>query len=317
MSQSVNVVIGGGTGLIGKALSAKLTSMNINIRIISRCPRGKGDLSWKTIETCGLPEDTHVLVNLAGRTIGEINPMLLFPKNNRQFLEELRSSRIETTKMLVNNLPTSAKKMINSSAVGFYKPDMDRCYTEDDPYVDYDFITRLVHEWESSCAGPKLSGVQCVLLRTGVVLSKNGGALSSMYWPHRLGLGGPVGNGRQWFSWIHIDDLVNLVCFLITDPSSESLTGPINATSPNPVRQYAFSRALSESVGAPPLGGRLPTPPFVIRAMMGRERAPLLLEGQRVLPVKAQAAGFKFAFPTLEAALENIYGKRPGPVPID
>ncbi|VDD75168.1 unnamed protein product [Mesocestoides corti] len=280
--------IGGGTGLIGKALSAKLTSMNINIRIISRCPRGKGDLSWKTIETCGLPEDTHVLVNLAGRTIGEINPMLLFPKF-----------------------------VVIVELLRFYKPDMDRCYTEDDPYVDYDFITRLVHEWESSCAGPKLSGVQCVLLRTGVVLSKNGGALSSMYWPHRLGLGGPVGNGRQWFSWIHIDDLVNLVCFLITDPSSESLTGPINATSPNPVRQYAFSRALSESVGAPPLGGRLPTPPFVIRAMMGRERAPLLLEGQRVLPVKAQAAGFKFAFPTLEAALENIYGKRPGPVPID
>ncbi|VDK38828.1 unnamed protein product [Taenia asiatica] len=230
-SAKLNVVIGGGTGLIGRVLKSKLLSKNANVRIITRDPKRNGDLSW------------------------------------------------------------------------------------DDPGVDYGFLARLVRDWEAACSGTQLKGVQRVLVRTGIVLSKNGGALSKMYLTHRLGLGSPIGSGQQWLSWIHIDDLVNLYCFLIMNPAGLRLSDAVNGTAPYPVRQGAFSHALSEALGAPSIGEHIPMPAFMIRAIMGKERAPLLLEGQKVLPVKAQAAGFEFDFPTLELALENIYGKRPQPVP--
>ncbi|KAM7537134.1 hypothetical protein Aperf_G00000069657 [Anoplocephala perfoliata] len=231
------------------------------------------------------------------------------------FLQEVHLSRIETTKTLVERLPESTKHFINASAIGFYKPDLSRTYTEEDSYVDYGFISRLVYDWEAACSDPKLGApVRRVFVRIGIVLSRDGGTLSNMYLSHRLGLAGPIGGGKQWFSWIHIDDLVNIFCFLLTDPSGQKLDGAVNGTAPNPVRQGVFSRALCESLGAPSFGGRIPTPTFMLRALLGRDRAPLLLEGQRVLPAKVAAAGFHFLFPTLESALENLYGKRPSPV---
>ncbi|CDS39552.1 epimerase family protein sdr39u1 [Echinococcus multilocularis] len=316
-SAKLNVVIGGGAGLIGKALTSKLLSKNANVRIISRNPNRSGDLSWKVVESSGLPGDTHVVINLAGSKIGEVSPRLLIPSVMRSFLQDVYSSRVKTTQILVKSIPKTTKTFINASAIGFYEPHLSRCYTEDDPSVDYGFLARLVRDWEAACSGTQLEGVQRVFVRTGIVLSKNGGALSKMYPAHRLGLGGPIGSGQQWLSWIHIDDLVNLYCFLIMNPAGRQLTGAVNGTAPCPVRQGAFSRAFSESLGVPSIGGCIPTPAFVIRAIMGKERAPLLLEGQRVLPAKVQAAGFKFNFPTLELALESIYGRRPQPVPID
>ncbi|VDM16429.1 unnamed protein product [Hydatigera taeniaeformis] len=259
-SAKLNIVIGGGTGLIGKALTSKLLSRNASVRIITRNPRHNKDMSWETVESCGLPEDTDVIINLAGRYVGEVSPGLLIPS------------------------------------------------------VDNGFLARLVREWETACSSTRLEGVKRVLVRIGVVLSKDGGFLSRLYQTHRLGLGGPIGSGQQWISWIHIDDLVNLFCFLIMSPAGKHLSDAVNATAPYPVRQGAFSHALSESLSAPFAGGHIFTPAFMVRAIMGRERAPLLLEGQRVLPAKAQEAGFKFNYPTLELALENIYGKRPRPV---
>ncbi|VDO07550.1 unnamed protein product [Rodentolepis nana] len=308
----------GGNGLIGRALKTKLLAKGINVRIILRNPRRSQDLSWKTVESSGLPEDTHAVINLSGRSIGEINPKFLF--SNRaynEFLEEVRSSRIETTKTLVQSLSKSTKHFINSSAIGFYKPDLSRSYCEKDGYEESGFLSRLVHDWEAACSGSQLDGIRRVFVRTGIALSNDGGALANMYTSHRLGLAGPIGDGKQWFSWIHIDDLVNIFCFLLTDPSGQKLDGPVNATAPNPVRQGAFSRALCQSLGAPSFGGRIPTPAFVVKAMLGAHRAPLLLEGQRVLPVKVTAAGFRFQYPTLESAFENLYGRKLPPVPTD
>eukprot|EP00108_Taenia_solium_P012002 TsM_000368000 transcript=TsM_000368000 gene=TsM_000368000 len=317
-SAKLNVVIGGGTGLIGRVLTSKLLSKNANVRIVTRDPKHNGDLSWKAVESCGLPEDTHVVINLAGRNIGEVSSFEYknyhFNISHRQeFLQDVYSSRVRTTQILVKSIPKTTKTFINASAIGFYEPHLSRCYIEDDPGVDYGFLARLVRDWETACSGTQLEGVQRVLVRTGIVLSKNGGALSKMYLTHRLGLGGPIGSGQQWLSWIHIDDLVNLYCFLIMNPAGLRLSDAVNGTAPYPVRQGAFSHALSEALGAPSIGEHIPMPAFMIRAIMGKERAPLLLEGQKVLPAKAQAAGFEFDFPTLELALENIYGKRPQP----
>ncbi|KAL5108130.1 hypothetical protein TcWFU_008841 [Taenia crassiceps] len=313
-SAKLNVVIGGGTGLIGRVLASSLLSRNANVRIITRNPKHSGDLSWNVVESCGLPEDTHVVINLAGRNVGEVSPKLLIPSYRQAYLQDIYSSRVRATQILVKSTPKTTKTFINASAIGFYEPHLSRCYTESDLSVDYGFLSRLVRDWETACFGTQLEGVQRVLVRTGIVLSKDGGALSKMYLSHRLGLGGPIGSGRQWLSWIHIDDLVNLYCFLIMNSAGQRLSGAVNGTAPCPVRQGAFSRALSEALGVPSFGGHIPMPAFIIRAIMGRERAPLLLEGQRVLPAKAQAAGFEFNFPTLESALENIYGKRPQPV---
>ncbi|VDL24325.1 unnamed protein product [Hymenolepis diminuta] len=314
----MNVVIGGGSGLIGKALKAKLLAKGINVRIISRDPKRSEDLSWKTVESSGLPEDTHAVVNLSGRSIGEINSKFLFSNSSyNEFLEEVHSSRIETTKTLVKSLSKSTKHFINASAIGFYKPDLSISYTEEDKYVESGFLSHLVHDWEAACSGPQLGGVRRVFVRVGIVLSKDGGALTNMYVSHRLGLAGPIGDGKQWFSWIHIDDLVNIFCFLLTDHSGQKLDGPVNGTAPNPVRQGVFSRALCQSLGAPFFAGRIPTPAFVVKAMLGEDRAPLLLEGQRVIPAKVVAAGFRFHYPNLESALENLYGRKPSPVPTD
>nr|CDS32514.2 epimerase family protein sdr39u1 [Hymenolepis microstoma] len=278
----------GGNGLIGKALKAKLLSKGINVRIISRDPRRS-----KTVESSGLPEDTHAVINLSGRSIGEINSKFLLSNTYNEFLEEVRS--------------------INET---FYQR-ISYCYCEEDRYEESGFLSRLVHDWEAACSGPQLDGIRRVIVRVGIVLSKHGGALANMYASHRLGLAGPIGDGKQWFSWIHIDDLVNIFCFLLTDPSGQKLDGPVNGTAPNPVRQGAFSRALCQSLGAPSFGGRIPTPAFVVKAMLGAHRAPLLLEGQRVLPVKATAAGFQFQYPTLESAFENLYGRKLPSVPTD
>ncbi|BHF70776.1 hypothetical protein SprV_0301382900 [Sparganum proliferum] len=308
-----NIVIGGGSGFVGRALISKLRAHNFNVRIVSRKPTEKKDLSWKTVTACGLPEDTQVVVNLSGRSIAEINPRFLIPSVYQDYLEEVRSSRIKTTKLLANNLPKATRKFINASAIGFYKPDLSKTYTEDSPYQDYDFVTRLCRDWEAAAFVPNSQTVHSLRVRIGVVLARNSAFLNSLYTSHRMGLGGPIGSGQQWLSWIHLADLVDLFYFLITQPTVAG-SDVFNGTAPNPVRQAAFSRALSQSLGAP-LAGRVRTPALAMRLLLGGTRATLALEGQRVLPARALSQGFRFRFPTLESALEDIYGRRPSPVP--
>lgn len=308
-----SIVIGGGSGFVGRALISKLRANNFNVRVVSRKPTGKNDLSWQTVTACGLPKDTEVVVNLSGRSIAEINPKFLIPSVYRDYLAEVRSSRIKTTKLLANNLPEATKKFVNASAIGFYKPDLSKTYTEDSPYEDYDFLTRLCRDWEAAAFVPESRTVHSIRVRIGVVLARDAPFLSSLYNAHRMGLGGPIGSGKQWLSWIHLADLVDLFYFLITQPTVAG-SDAFNGTAPNPVRQAAFSRALSESLGAP-MAGCVRTPSVVMRLLLGGDRAAMALEGQRVLPERALSQGFQFRFPTLESTLEDIYGRRPSPVP--
>ncbi|VDP74505.1 unnamed protein product [Echinostoma caproni] len=151
----------------------------------------------------------------------------------------------------------------------------------------------------------------------GVVLAKDSNFIKSLYPSHRLGLGGALGTGRQWISWIHLDDVVRIVQFLL-EPNCSVPVGPVNATSPNAVRQAALSRCLSEAIGAPRLPfGAPPAPAFVFRALLGSDRATLVLDGQRVIPKKLLDARFQFRYTRLEDALQAIFGRKPSPPAYD
>lgn len=209
------------------------------------------------------------------------------------------------------------KAFINASAVGFYKPSLTETFTEAAAYEDHGMITRLVKEWELAAQMPERKDIKQYQLRLGVVLSENSNFVKSLYPSHRVGLGGPIASGRQWISWIHLDDVVRIVQYLL-DPESSVPVGPVNATAPFACRQDAVSKAFSEAVNAPNLPfGPMHTPAFVAKLILGSDRSTLLLEGQRVVPQKLLDAGFNFKYPRLEDALEAIFQRRPTSVPTD
>ncbi|TGZ66821.1 hypothetical protein CRM22_005114 [Opisthorchis felineus] len=200
---------------------------------------------------------------------------------------------------------------------GFYKPSLTETFTEAAAYEDHDMITRLVKEWELAAQMPERKDIKQYQLRLGVVLAENSNFVKSLYPSHRVGLGGPVASGRQWISWIHLDDVVRIVQYLL-DPESSVPVGPVNATAPFACRQEAVSKAFSEAVNAPSLPfGPIRTPAFVAKLILGSDRSTLLLEGQRVVPKKLLDAGFNFKYPRLEDALEAIFQRRPTSVPTD
>ncbi|TGZ66822.1 hypothetical protein CRM22_005114 [Opisthorchis felineus] len=315
---SLNFLIAGGTGLIGKAISAHLLSAGHTVKVVTRTPKSNNHVSWDSIKSSGLPPSTQVVINTTGRSIGEVNPLFCLPGPYKQYIEEVFSSRIDTTKILVKAAQSiSLKAFINASAVGFYKPSLTETFTEAAAYEDHDMITRLVKEWELAAQMPERKDIKQYQLRLGVVLAENSNFVKSLYPSHRVGLGGPVASGRQWISWIHLDDVVRIVQYLL-DPESSVPVGPVNATAPFACRQEAVSKAFSEAVNAPSLPfGPIRTPAFVAKLILGSDRSTLLLEGQRVVPKKLLDAGFNFKYPRLEDALEAIFQRRPTSVPTD
>jgi uncharacterized protein len=191
--------------------------------------------------------------------------------------------------------------LINASAIGIYGPHGDEFLSEDS-LAGNDFLAKLCTDWEKAAQAATVHGVRVVLLRTGVVLDKNGGALAKMLTPFKLCVGGPIGGGLQWMSWIHSEDEVGLILFALDHPD---ITGPLNATAPNPVTNKDFSTALGKVLGRPSF---LPTPAFALRVMLG-ESSQIITTGQRVLPKKALAAGYAFKFPVVEGALRDLLMK--------
>ncbi|TPP66729.1 Sugar nucleotide epimerase [Fasciola gigantica] len=314
----MNLILGGGTGLIGRALTAAFQSAGHNVRIVTRNPKSKSEISWTEVRSCGLPENTDVVINLSGRSIGEINPLYWFSGPFDEYWKDVFASRIDTTKSLVKAcMKLKLKFFINASAVGFYRPDIRTTFTESEPFCDCGPITRLVRDWEAAAQIPNRKDVRQFQLRLGVVLAKDSNFIKSLYPSHRVGLGGALGSGQQWISWVHLDDVVRVVQFLI-QPDCPVVSGPVNVTTPHAVRQAALSRCLSEAIGAPCLPfGAPPTPSFVPRLLLGPYRATLVLDGQRVIPQKLLDAGFQFKYALLEDALHAIYGRRPSPPAYD
>lgn len=262
----MRIAVAGGTGLIGRALGD-----------VTRLPRGSMDIDGADVVVC-----------LSGATI------------NRRWTEaykrELVESRVETTRKLAEAIARSARKpqvFIGASAVGIYGDTGDTEVDEASPAGE-GFLPDLARAWEAAANG---AGVRTVHLRTGVVLSPDGGALAEMLTPAKLGLGGPIGSGRQWFPWVHLDDVVAAIRFL-----AEQGEGAYNLVAPGIVRQAEFARALGKVLGRPAV---LPLPAFAVRLMFGEMGERLLLEGQRVVPRRLLEAGFEFRYGGVEEALRG------------
>lgn len=216
--------------------------------------------------------------------------------------ELLRHSRLDATSALVDAIaaaPTPPDVLINASAIGWYGPHGDEVLTETDA-AGTDFLAQLCVDWEAAARRAE-AHCRVVVLRTGVVLGPGGGALAKMLTPFKMFIGGPLGSGRQQFSWVHRDDVIGLIAHAIDTPT---LAGPVNVTAPEPVPLAEFCRVLGRVLRRPSWA---PVPAFVLRLIFG-EMATMLLDGQRVQPAAALASGYAFAYPTAESALRQILG---------
>jgi uncharacterized protein (TIGR01777 family) len=305
----MRVFVTGGTGLVGSRVIAQLQARGDQPVVLTRRPaaaREKFGADSQVVEGDPMQPgpwqeavaDCEGVINLAGENI--------FNRRwNRAFLALLYDSRIMTTLNVVQALrrqPTrsdgAGKVLVNASAIGYYGPHGDEELTERSPPAD-DFMANLCVEWEKAALGAQAAGIRTVLVRVGIVLDRAGGALAKLLTPFKLGLGGPVGNGKQWMSWIHHEDLAGLFLFGL---DHSSVSGPLNGTAPNPVTNRAFGKALGKALGRPAF---LPTPALALRVMLGKV-ASVISTGQRVVPEAALRARYAFRYPTIDEALTNI-----------
>jgi uncharacterized protein (TIGR01777 family) len=224
---------------------------------------------------------------------------------SEEFKKLLFESRIKSTEHVAQALARqprtaagAAKVLVNASAIGYYGPHGNEELDEDSPAGD-DLLARLCVDWEKAARAAEPAGVRVVLVRVGVVLDREGGALSKMLTPFKMFVGGPVGSGRQWMSWIHHEDLVGLLLLALDNPQAR---GPLNGTAPNPVTNKEFSKALGRALHRPSF---LPTPRFMLRVTLG-EVADVITTGQRVLPRRGLALGYIFKFPEIDSALADV-----------
>lgn len=302
------IVIAGGTGFLGRALRHHLAQAEHSVRVLTRRPPTRpGEVQWQPDGTAGdwapTLADADVIVNLAGEGIAD-------RRWTAARKEALRTSRILPARSLAAALhaaPPRPRLVVSSSAIGYYGARGDEPVTEDSGPGD-DFLARLCVEWEHEAAAARSATTRVAIVRTGLVLSAEGGALASMLLPFRLGIGGPLGTGRQYWSWIHADDWVGLVAWIAAKPAplaTESAPEPVtiwNATAPHPVTNAEFSRVLGRVLRRPAI---LPAPTFALRIALG-EFSQFLVTGARVMPARAEREGFSFRFPNLDAALGDI-----------
>jgi uncharacterized protein (TIGR01777 family) len=307
----MRTIITGGTGLIGRALAKSLTSDGHEVIILSRAPERATNLPdgaraerWdaRTADGWGaLVDGANAIVNLAGESLaGEgFFPSRWTPERRRRILE----SRVNAGQAVVQAVQSASQKpdvVIQASAIGYYGPHDEEELTEESPPGD-DFLAKVVIDWEAATEPVASMSVRHVPIRTGLLLDKNEGALPRLLLPFRLFAGGPMGNGRQWNSWIHITDLVRAIRFLI---ENEDARGPFNLTAPNPVTNAQLGRTIGRVMRRPYY---MPVPGPALRAAFG-EVTTVVLDGQRVLPRKLTGLGFEFKFPQAEDALRNILG---------
>lgn len=294
----MHVLITGGSGFIGRALARALLAQGDRVTVLSRHPAAaRAHLPSTVALVAALPPETpDAVVNLAGENLGA-------HRWNETRKQAFMDSRAGTTRALVawmRSLPTPPRTLVSGSAVGYYGARGDEPLDEDAP-PGREYQAELCRTWEQAALGAEGLGVRVCRIRIGIVLGPDGGALAQMKLPFRLGLGGPLGAGRQWMSWIHRQDLVRLILWLL---AGSARSGAYNATAPNPVTNRDFARALAASLHRPaPLA--MPAP--LVELLIG-EMAHLLLTGQKVVPTRALREGFTFEYPELPAALRQIWG---------
>ena len=303
MAHTVNITLTGASGFVGQHLLARLLAEGHAVQLLGRAldkgtPPSVRFSVWDATES-DPPEESlrgaDAVVNLAGEPVGQ----RWTPAVKKRILD----SRVEGTTRLVRTLARLEERpavLVSASAVGFYGDRGEEELTERSKPGE-GFLPQVCSGWESTAGQAEQLGVRVVKLRLGVVLGNGGGALARMLPSFRWGRGGTLGTGRQWMSWIHIDDLLDLILYAVAQPG---LRGVANATAPNPVTNAEFTRVLASVLHRPAL---FRVPDGLLRLLYG-EGAEVMFGSQRVVPQTAEAAGFKFRFPTLEPALRDLLG---------
>lgn len=305
----MRIFITGGTGSIGSRLIARLQERQDQIVVLTRraaAARERLGAYCTIVEGEGMEAgpwldavpDCDAVINLAGESI--------FARRwNDDFMKLLWDTRIKTTTNLVQamarnprNASGGPKVLVNASAIGYYGPRGDEEISEESP-PGSDALSRLTVAWEETALTARQHGIRTALIRIGVVLDKAGGALPKMLTPFKVGIGGPIGAGRHWFSWIHHQDVVGILMLALDNTDA---SGPMNGTAPNPVTNKEFSKALGRALHRPSF---MPVPPFALFLRFGQV-AEILTTGQRVLPRRALGLGYTFRFPDIDSALRDV-----------
>lgn len=305
----MRIIITGGSGLIGRGLTANLVKDGHEVFILSRTPQmvaglppGAKAVGWDAKTATGwgsLSDTTEVIVNLAGENLK--GKGLLPNRWTRRRKELIRQSRLDAGRAVVEAVKLASRKpklLVQASAVGYYGPHGDDQVTEETSSGS-DFLAKVCRDWEASTAEVEPLGIRRVILRTGLPLTLNGGSFPSLVLPFRLFAGNTFGSGKQFYPWIHFDDYIAAVRFVTDDPKS---SGPYNLSAPNPVRNREFAYALGRIMHRPAF---LPIPRFALELPFG-EVATVVMDGQRVVPDRLVKAGFEFRYPDLEPALKEL-----------
>jgi uncharacterized protein (TIGR01777 family) len=299
----MRIIITGGSGLIGRALTESLAKDGHEVIVLSRnpaavknLPKGARAEKWdgKSAQGWGqLADGADAIVNLAGATISE--------RWSDARKKEIRDSRVNAGKAVVDAVKTASKKpgvVVQSSAVGYYGPHGAEEITEESS-AGNDFLASICTDWEASTAELDTLGIRRPIIRTGVILDQKGGALPKMLTPIKMFVGGPIGSGKQYFPWIHLKDEVAAIRFLIDNKQAR---GVYNLSAPKPLTNKEFTQAIGRVLGRPTF---MPVPAFAMQTMFG-EMSTLLLDGQRQMPRRLVQEGFKFQFAEAAAALKDV-----------
>jgi len=302
----VKLVVSGASGFVGSALVPALRADGHDVlRLVRREPAASDEIGWDpaagTLDPSGLA-GVEAIVCLSGATLNR--------RWTGAYKHQIIESRIATTSLLARTaamLDPPPRVLLGASAVGAYGPRGDEILTEESE-LGSGFLADVVREWEAAAQPAREADVRIVNFRHGIVLGQ-GGALQQMLLPFKLGLGGRIGGGRQWWSWVHIGDVIAAYSFALRT----EIAGAVNLVSPNPVTNEQLTRALGEALRRPTV---LPVPTFALRLRFGREMTEeLLLDGQRALPARLLDAGFEFLAPTLDVALERALAEGAGGAP--
>jgi hypothetical protein len=298
----MKVVVAGGSGFVGSAVARSLLDAGHAVTVLTRSAgtaRARLDPRVELVEWDGhSAEAWERAIDGAGGVVNLAGESLAAQRWTQERKQQLRASRVQATAALVRAMEQASVRppvLISASAVGYYGPRGIEPVAED-ASPGHDFLAALCQEWERAARGAERLGVRVVLLRLGIVLGEGGGPLEKMIPPFRMFVGGPLGSGRQWVSWVHREDVAGLVRFGL---ENEAVRGPVNATAPEAVTMAAFCRALGRALHRPCWA---PVPAPALRLILG-EMAEMLLTGQRVEPRAALRLGYEFRFPKLDAAL--------------
>jgi len=294
----MKILITGATGLIGTPLQKSLRERGHELLLASRKPpKDDSYIQWDIEKGFTEPdrlEGVDAVIHLAGESVSGL-------RWTDEKKKAIRDSRVIGTRNVVDtisDLKQRPRVLIAASAIGFYGDRGDEELTETSK-PGKNFLAEVSREWESEARRAEDSGVRTVLLRTGIVLSKEGGALGTMLLPFKFGLGGVIGDGKQWMSWISLDDHIEVINFAL---ENESIRGAVNSVSPNPVRNQEFTAVMGDVLYRPTF---IPVPEFAVHLAFGEMGEALLLDSMKVIPKRLLDAGFKFKFPDLKKAIEN------------